>query len=117
MTYSISINWDVQNNKKIEWNDIIVGDQNIPLVISELVKPKLYKILEVDENVVSDWIEEGAGADAKNFESFSIGPNQIIINFDPYQVAPYAAGPVKVDILFDDLGVLLNKDLLIQDEL
>ncbi len=117
MTYSITVNWDVQNNKKIEWTDIIVGDQNIPMVLSELVKPKLYEILEVDAGVISDWIEEGAGADPANFQSYSISPNGITINFDPYQVGPYALGPVNVDIPFEDFGVLLNKDLVTPDEL
>lgn len=117
MTYAISINWDVRNNREIEWTDIIVGDQDIPLVISELVKPRLYQILEVDVDVISDWIEQGAGADPKNFQNFSIGQNEIIITFDPYQVAPYAVGPVRVDISFEELGVLLNKDLIIPDEL
>lgn len=105
-TYTATFNWDFE--KEIEWVDVISGDQDIPLILSEMVKPRLYEMLETDENVVDDWIEEGAGPDAANFDNFTITSESIVIYFDPYEVAAYAAGPQKVEIPFEDLGVLLN---------
>ncbi len=106
-----TVNWNVTENKEYQWNDIITGDQDIPQILSELVKPKLYKILDVEEDVVSDWIEEGAGPEAENFEKFTVDLYDINIYFDPYQVAPHAAGPVTVNLSFEELGVLLNPEL------
>ncbi|MFC1647422.1 DUF3298 and DUF4163 domain-containing protein [Patescibacteria group bacterium] len=99
-TYTTTLNWD--GEKEIEWVDIISGDQDIPLILSEMVK--------ADENVVDDWIEEGAGPDAANFDNFTITPDSLVIHFDPYEIAAYAAGPQKVEITFEDLGVLLNPE-------
>lgn len=107
-TYTTTLNWNENGGKKIEWVDVISGDQDIPLILSEMVKPKLYEMLEADENVVDDWIEEGAGPNAANFDNFTITSESIVIYFDPYEVAAYAAGPQKVEIPFEDLGVLLN---------
>jgi hypothetical protein len=106
-----TVNWNVPENKQYQWSDIITGDQDIPQILSEMVKPHLYRILQIDENVTSDWIEKGAGPKAENFEKFTVDLYDINIYFDPYQVAPYAAGPVVVNLSFDELGVLLNSEL------
>lgn len=110
MTYSTTINWDVQNEKAIEWIDVIPGDQDIPAILSEMVKPKIYQRLETEET--DEWIEEGAGPDPLNFLSYTIGLDEIMIYFDPYQVAAYAVGPVRINLSFEELGVLLNPELI-----
>lgn len=43
-----------------------------------------------------DWIEKGAGANAENYESWTITKKGLAITFDAYQVGPYAAGPQHV---------------------
>ncbi len=106
-----TVNWNVTEDKEYQWNDVITGDRDIPQILSELVKPDLYRILDVDEGVVSDWIEEGAGPEAENFENFTVDLYDITIYFDPYQVAPYAAGPIPVNISFEEPGILLNPEL------
>jgi len=111
MSYTMTINWDTTNNKEIHWVDVILGDQDIPLILSEMTKPRIYENFEMDPNEVDDWIEEGAGPDPINFESYTIGESEITIYFDPYQIAAYAAGPQAVEIPFEDLGVLLNPEL------
>jgi len=40
-----------------------------------------------------EWLESGAGPEAKNFEKYTLGSDGITIKFDPYQVDCYAAGP------------------------
>ena len=40
-----------------------------------------------------EWLAEGAGPDPENFASWLPRPEGVLVLFDPYQVAPYAAGP------------------------
>jgi uncharacterized protein YecT (DUF1311 family) len=45
-----------------------------------------------------DWIKRGAGPNGRNFASFALLPRDLVITFDAYQVAAYAAGPQEVRI-------------------
>ena len=57
-----------------------------------------------------DWIKKGAGPNARNFQSFVMLPRELVIYFDPYQVAAYAAGPQEVHIPLSQLGDVLRVD-------
>jgi uncharacterized protein YecT (DUF1311 family) len=63
-------------------------------------------------NGMSDptWILTGAGPFADNFETFQFLPNEIVLEFDPYQVAAYAAGPQEVHISLAKLQDVLPPD-------
>lgn len=61
-----------------------------------------------------DWIKDGAGPEAQNYRSFSIGDNGITVYFDPYQVAAYASGPQEVVVPFSALKGLLVPALIDQ---
>jgi len=57
-----------------------------------------------------DWITRGAGANAKNFRNFLWQPQLLVIHFDPYQVAAYAAGPQEVRIPLSRLSDVVRAD-------
>jgi peptidoglycan-N-acetylglucosamine deacetylase len=63
-------------------------------------------------NGMSDpnWIRTGAGPYADNFEAFEWLPDKLVLEFDPYQVAAYAAGPQEVDIPLAQLTDVLRPD-------
>jgi hypothetical protein len=44
------------------------------------------------------WIQEGAGPRTDNFARWALVEEGLTIFFDPYQVAPWAAGPQAVTI-------------------
>lgn len=46
---------------------------------------------------------EGAGADAKNFQTFTVGPAGLNFLFAPYEVAAYAFGSWSAEVSFYDL--------------
>lgn len=52
---------------------------------------------------VEDMLRSGTSPDFDNFSAFLLTPDGIRILFAPYQVAPYAAGPQKVDIPLSEL--------------
>jgi uncharacterized protein YecT (DUF1311 family) len=57
-----------------------------------------------------DWIKKGAGANAANFASYVLLPRELVIYFDPYQVAAYAAGPQEVHIPLSQLKDVMRAD-------
>ena len=57
-----------------------------------------------------DWIQRGAGASGENYDSWTITKQGLKIHFDPYQVAPYAAGPQQVTIPYSALKDIIKAD-------
>jgi hypothetical protein len=53
-----------------------------------------------------------AGADPtpENYRNWNITPNGLLISFDPYQVAAYAAGPQQVLIPYAELSPIIAPD-------
>ena len=52
---------------------------------------------------VEDMLRGGTTPDADNFSSLALIPSGVRIYFQPYQVAPWAAGPQTVDVSLEDL--------------
>lgn len=100
-------NYDVKNDKELLLLDMFVPDTMFWEAISYAVIQKLKLELDEDEFADDDWIEEGAGPDPQNFNSFTITENSFIFHFPPYQVAAYVAGTQKVEVPFEELGAIL----------
>jgi len=58
----------------------------------------------------NDQIESGAAASAKNYQSWTISKKGLGIDFDSYQVAPYAAGPQHVLIPYSAVKDIIKPD-------
>lgn len=58
----------------------------------------------------ADWIKRGAGTNAKNFRNFILEPGALVLHFDAYQVAAYAAGPQEVRIPLARLTDVMRAD-------
>ncbi|MBS0273255.1 MAG: DUF3298 domain-containing protein [Proteobacteria bacterium] len=66
--------------------------------ISRLATADLKKQLEPDEGFPADMITSGAGPAWENFADFTILPDALDIQYPPYAVAPYVAGPQETKI-------------------
>jgi hypothetical protein len=109
MAYTIPFNLDFETFEQIELADIFQNDTDYFLALSYMSIPRLKEMLEVDEWVDDSWIEEGAGPDPDNFQSWTLTDDSIIFHFFPYQVAAYAAGPQQVEFTFSELYALLQE--------
>ena len=49
-------------------------------------------------------LKDGTEPLVENFSSLTLTPEGICINFQPYQVAPWAAGPQRVDMPLAELA-------------
>ncbi|HRH43680.1 MAG TPA: DUF3298 and DUF4163 domain-containing protein [Pyrinomonadaceae bacterium] len=100
---SQTLNFDLKNNKPIKLADLFKPNSKYLQKLSQLSKEGLGDNLQ---------FEEGIAPVAKNFSDFLITKKGLLILFDEYQVAPYAAGPQEVLISYADL-----KEFLIKNEI
>lgn len=111
--YSLTINFDLKTGKKIELAEIFKPDANYLKVLSDYSIRNLKEKLEDMSD--DEWLQNGAGAQAENFGSWNITKKGLLINFDPYRVAAYAAGGRQVLIPYSELkGILSENGLLAQ---
>jgi hypothetical protein len=62
------------------------------------------------EELPEDMLQSGAAATAKNYQSWKVTRKGLGINFDSYQVGPYAAGPQYVLVPYANLKDLINPE-------
>lgn len=104
--YVKGLNIDVSKGQKLTLDEIFSRDYlNI---ISDLTRTKLLQDrAKAQEDPLDQqqeqWIREGTEPRTENFSAFVLGAQDITIFFNPYQVAPYAAGIIDVSIPYSDI--------------
>ncbi len=101
---SETVNYDLRRDQPLLLADLFNPGVDYLSILSKIC------IEDLKSQGVLEW-DAGAGPDAANFKSWNITPDGLLINFDPYQVAAYAAGFQKVLIPWDILAGDLNPDL------
>lgn len=112
-SFTETLNYDLKNGKQLKLSDLFKpGARYLSTLAAYSIADlkKQMKEKSPDGSVDSRWIEEGAGPSAKNYESWTIRKKGLDINFDPYQVGPYAAGPHVVTVPYSTLKDLINPD-------
>lgn len=105
---SYSFNYDLKNDKVLSLSDIFDSQSDYIKIISEKSIDYLSKLNQQEAFTNEDWIKEGAGYSEGNFKTFTINKDVITFYFNPYQVAPYAAGMQEVIIPWINLKSVLN---------
>lgn len=106
--YSKVFNFDPVNNKEIILSDVFKTNLDYLNTLSKLCREYLYKNLESKLPGIKNTIDDGTAANEVNFSNFLIGKDSLTIIFDPYKVAPYAAGTQKIQIPFSKLNGILS---------
>jgi hypothetical protein len=101
---SSSFNFDIDRGEMLELADLFTPDSNYLKTISD------YSIDTLRGRKISDddWIREGAGANKKNYSTWNIVSDGLLVTFDSYQVAAYAAGPQEVVVPFSVLKGIIK---------
>lgn len=115
---SAFINADLTTHQLLTLGDVI--DSTHLTAFTQLEKTKLLAEHEDDLYPESaqafaaivadtDWIvSEEERKQLGKADNFSLTPTSIIIHYNPYDIAPYAAGPIDVEIPYTDIQALLN---------
>lgn len=101
MTYSMTLTYDLKNDRRVELADLFQPGSAYLDMLSALCKADLQK-----QGMLM--FEEGTNPTADNFRSWTLTPEGLQVYFDPYQVAPYAAGPQRTLIPYADLQGAAN---------
>lgn len=112
-SYTEVVNFDLKNGKPIKLADLFKSGSKYLQAISTYSIQDLKKQSKekgADSMLDDDWIQRGAGPKADNYKSWSITQTGLLINFDSYQVAPYAAGPQEVLIPYSALKDIINPE-------
>ncbi|MGD9406435.1 MAG: RsiV family protein, partial [Anaerolineae bacterium] len=87
--YSHSLNHELGETSMLELADLFRPASDYLEVMSR------YCLDDLERQGVLEW-EEGALPQAENFQRWNITPEGLLISFDEYTIAPYAAGPHEV---------------------
>ena len=110
-SYSETVNFDLKNGKSIKLADLFnPGSKYLQTIASYSIQDLKKQSKNADSMLDDDWIQRGAGPDAKNYQSWTISKKGLGINFDAYQVGPYAAGPQHVMVPYSALKDIIKVD-------
>ena len=106
------LNYDLKAGKPIKLADLFKPGSNFLQTISSYSIKELKKqSAKGGESMFDDeWVQKGAGPSSDNYTSWVITKKGLGINFDAYQVAPYAAGPQYVLIPYSVLKDIIKPD-------
>lgn len=108
-TFTEVINYDLKNGKLLKLADLFKPGAKYLQAIANYCIADLKKQAK-DKGLMDDEIQNGAAANAKNYQSWTITRKGLGINFDAYQVGPYAAGPQYVLVPYSSLKDVINPD-------
>jgi len=104
-------NYDLNTGKELKLADLFKPNSDYLKVVSDYAVKDLTEQLRGEmsgDEPDTDWIREGAGPKEENYQSWNLSPKGLEINFDPYQVSSYAAGPKEVVIPLSALKDVLD---------
>lgn len=108
-TFSEVFNYDLKNGKQLKLADLFKPGAKYLQAIANYCIADLKKQAK-DKGLEGAEIENGAAPNAKNYQSWTITRKGLGINFDAYQVGPYAAGPQFVLVPYSNLKDLINPE-------
>lgn len=100
---SQTVNFDLQQGKDLNLGDLFVADADYLAPISKYCIDQLS-----GRDIGFDGFELGATATPENYRNWNITADGLMITFDEYQVAPYAAGPQTVVIPYNQLNQFIE---------
>lgn len=106
-SFMLAANYDVATGEPLTLEDLFAGSGFLSR-ISVLARDGLEKIFTENEWTPSEWSDEGTAPLAENYRDFYVDGDNLVIIFNPYQVAPYVYGIIEVPIPFAELSNILK---------
>lgn len=107
-----SFNYNFKDNREIVLADLFNPGSSYLLALSDLSRESLKNQLK--EYYIQEPVEFGTAPASENFSVFFLGKDKLIIIFNVYSVAAYAAGPQTVEISYDELSSVINPEGVVQ---
>lgn len=102
--YSMTLNYNLEQGKNLSLDDLFKPDSNYLEAVSS------YCIFDLSKRDIGFYggFEQGAEPTPKNYRNWNITTNGLMITFDEYQVAPYAAGAQIVTVPYEELKAIIK---------
>ncbi len=100
---SLTLNYDLEHGKELSLADLFLPNSNYLEALSTYCTTELSK-----QPFFDGPFSEGAQPKPENYRNWNIASDGLLITFDEYQVAPYAAGPQKVVVPYSALSAVIN---------
>jgi hypothetical protein len=102
--YNATFNFDLERGEKLSLGDLFPPDSDFLTVISR------HCISELTKRDIGFYggFQQGAEPTTDNYRNWNIAADGLLITFDEYQVAPYAAGTQTVIIPYSELNPLIS---------
>jgi len=108
-TFTEVVNYDLKNGRQLKLADLFKPGAKYLQEIANYCIADLKKQAK-DKGLLDEEIQNGAAPNAKNYQSWTITRKGLGINFDAYQVGPYAAGPQFVLVPYSNLKDVVNPE-------
>lgn len=96
------LNYDLRTGRRLDLADLFKYPEKALQLMSSWSQKELARSLGEDTD--EDMIRDGVAPDLRNFANLTLTPQGLRIEFQPYQVAPWAAGPQRVDMPLAELA-------------
>ncbi len=106
--FTLTKTFNMKTGKEMTLDTIFAPKSNYLQTLSKQTNLDLAK--KLGDDTEKDMLDAGTTADPVNFQNFSLSPDGITFYFDPYSVAPYAAGPQTDMLTFKGLKAILATD-------
>src|SRR5215212_4098362 len=108
-TFTEVVNYDLKNGKQLKLAELFKpGAKYLPAIANYCIAD--LKKQAKDKGLLDQEIQNGAAPNAKNYQSWTITRKALGMNFDAYQVGPYAAGPQFVLVPYSALKDVINPE-------
>ncbi len=105
-------NYSFKDNREIALADLFKPGTNYLGELSRLSKESLKS--QLGDYYTQEVVEFGTAPVSENFSTFFLEKNKLVIVFNVYSVAAYAAGAQTVEIPYEKLGGFINPEGLIK---
>jgi hypothetical protein len=102
--YSLTLNYDLASGRELALGDLFLPASHYLEAISKYCIAELSKQPFFDEAFAT-----GADPTPENYRNWNITPDGLLITFDEYQVAPYAAGPQTVIVPYGEIRQVIDE--------
>lgn len=108
MTTTQTYTFDLQNNVVLTLDSLFIDTAAALEIISPIVQADISS--KLGEMLDAQWLADGSGTNPANYQAFALDGDNLVFYFQPYQVAPYAAGTQTVSIPLSDLANVLKPE-------
>lgn len=108
MTSVTTMMFDMDKNHLLALSDLFVAKSRFADTLSQLSRAELRNIL--GDMLNEDMLASGTEPNEANFSRFMLAPRDLVIFFEQYAVAPYAAGVQVITIPLSRLAPILKPE-------